>query len=31
VTLACIGPGLKARRIPVEIRRMLEGDMENVI
>jgi acyl-CoA thioester hydrolase len=27
VTLACIGPQLKARRIPQEIRRMLETDM----
>ena len=26
VTLACISPALKARRIPVEIRRMLEAE-----
>lgn len=31
VTLACIGPALKARRIPLEIRRMLEAGIENVI
>lgn len=28
VTLACISPALKARRIPLEIRRMLEVDVE---
>ncbi len=30
VTLACIGRTLKARRIPLEIRRMLEDEMESV-
>jgi acyl-CoA thioester hydrolase len=30
VTLACINPALKARRIPLEIRRMLEAEQENV-
>ena len=29
VTLACISPALKARRIPLEIRRMLEAELEN--
>ncbi|MDD2307983.1 MAG: YbgC/FadM family acyl-CoA thioesterase [Desulfuromonadaceae bacterium] len=29
VTLACMGPTLKARRIPLEIREMLEAEMEN--
>ena len=29
VTLACIGPALKAKRIPLAIRRMLEAEMEN--
>lgn len=28
VTLACISPALKARRIPLEIRRMLEMEQE---
>ncbi len=31
VTLACISPALKARRIPLEIRQMLEADMESVL
>ena len=30
VTLACISPALKARRIPLEIRRMLEAEQENI-
>ena len=30
VTLACVSPALKARRIPLEIRQMLEAEMENV-
>lgn len=30
VTLACIGPTFKAKRIPPEIRRMLEAELENV-
>ena len=30
VTLACIGPALKARRVPPEIRRMLDAEMEQV-
>lgn len=30
VTLACISPSLKARRIPLEIRRMLETEQECV-
>lgn len=30
VTLACINPALKARRIPLEIRRMLETELERV-
>jgi acyl-CoA thioester hydrolase len=30
VTLACINPAFKARRIPLEIRRMLEAEQENV-
>ncbi len=30
VTLACIGQTLKARRIPLEIRQMLEDEMESV-
>ena len=30
VTLACISPALKARRIPPEIRRMLEDELGNV-
>lgn len=29
VTLACMGPTLKARRIPQEIREMLEAELEN--
>lgn len=29
VTLACISPALKARRIPPEIRRMLEAEREH--
>jgi acyl-CoA thioester hydrolase len=29
VTLACINPALKARRIPADIRAMLEGEREN--
>ena len=29
VTLACIGPALKAKRIPLAIRRMLEAELEN--
>jgi acyl-CoA thioester hydrolase len=28
VTLACISPALKARRIPLEIRQLLEAEME---
>lgn len=28
VTLACISPALKARRIPLEIRSLLEGELE---
>ena len=28
VTLACISPALKARRIPLEIRQMLEANLE---
>jgi acyl-CoA thioester hydrolase len=31
VTLACTGPTLKARRIPLDIREMLELDRENVV
>jgi acyl-CoA thioester hydrolase len=31
VTLACMGTSLKARRIPLDIRRMLETEMENVL
>lgn len=31
VTLACINPAFKARRIPLEIRQMLEADLEKVI
>ncbi|HEY5523362.1 MAG TPA: YbgC/FadM family acyl-CoA thioesterase [Desulfuromonadaceae bacterium] len=31
VTLACISPALKARRIPLEIRRMLETERKRVI
>ncbi|MDD2736577.1 MAG: YbgC/FadM family acyl-CoA thioesterase [Desulfuromonadaceae bacterium] len=31
VTLACISPALKARRIPLDIREMLELDRENVV
>ncbi|MFA7404364.1 MAG: YbgC/FadM family acyl-CoA thioesterase [Pelobacteraceae bacterium] len=30
VTLACISPALKARRIPLEIRTMLEAEQEKV-
>ena len=30
VTLACTSPALKARRIPLEIRRMLEAEQEDV-
>jgi acyl-CoA thioester hydrolase len=30
VTLACISPTMKARRIPLEIRRMLEAELEIV-
>ena len=30
VTLACISPELKARRIPAEIRSMLDSEMESV-
>jgi acyl-CoA thioester hydrolase len=30
VTLACVSPALKARRIPLEIRRMLETEQENL-
>jgi len=30
VTLACISPTLKARRIPLDIRRILEGDLESL-
>ncbi|HXE95397.1 MAG TPA: YbgC/FadM family acyl-CoA thioesterase [Dongiaceae bacterium] len=30
VTLACISPAFKARRIPVEIRGMLEAELVNV-
>ncbi len=29
VSLACISPALKARRIPLEIRRMLEAEQES--
>lgn len=31
VTLACISPALKARRIPPEIRRMLEAGLESAV
>jgi acyl-CoA thioester hydrolase len=31
VTLACISPALKARRIPLEIRRMLEAGLERAV
>jgi len=31
VTLACISPAFKARRIPLEIRRMLETELEKVV
>ena len=31
VTLACISPALKARRIPLEIRQMLEAELEKVV
>jgi acyl-CoA thioester hydrolase len=31
VTLACMGPSLKARRIPLGIREMLETEMGNVL
>lgn len=31
VTLACISPALKARRIPLEIRDMLETELEKVV
>jgi acyl-CoA thioester hydrolase len=31
VTLACISSVLKARRIPLEIRRMLEAELEKVV
>jgi acyl-CoA thioester hydrolase len=31
VTLACINPTLKARRIPIEIRRMLEARLERTL
>ncbi len=31
VTLACTSPALKARRIPPEIRRMLEAELEQVV
>jgi len=30
VTLACVSPSLKARRIPLEIRTMLEAELGNV-
>lgn len=30
VTLACISPAMKARRIPLEIRQMLEAELEKV-
>ncbi|MEI7818257.1 MAG: YbgC/FadM family acyl-CoA thioesterase [Desulfuromonadales bacterium] len=30
ITLACINPALKARRIPLEIRRMLEAEQEKL-
>jgi acyl-CoA thioester hydrolase len=29
VTIACMGPSLKARRIPLEIREMLQAELEN--
>jgi acyl-CoA thioester hydrolase len=29
VTLACINPAMKARRIPIEIRRMLEAELDS--
>jgi acyl-CoA thioester hydrolase len=31
VTLACISSALKARRIPLEIRRMLEAELEKIV
>jgi acyl-CoA thioester hydrolase len=31
VTLACISPAFKARRIPLEIRQMLEAGLEKVV
>lgn len=31
ITLACISPALKARRIPLEIRQMLENELENCV
>jgi acyl-CoA thioester hydrolase len=31
VTLACINPQLKARRIPLEIRQLLEADMQQAV
>jgi acyl-CoA thioester hydrolase len=31
VTLACISPNLKARRIPLEIRKALEADLEKSV
>lgn len=30
VTLACTSPAIKARRIPLELRVMLEGELENI-
>ena len=31
ITLACISPALKARRIPLEIRRMLEAELDKSV
>jgi acyl-CoA thioester hydrolase len=31
VTLACMRPSLKARRIPLEIREILEAELENAV
>ena len=30
VTLACINPALKARRVPLEVRRLLEAEQGNI-